>query len=90
MPLFLDLVRDASDRYITASIVAWEFARGKLRGDPLYRCDGLRRAAAFGRNAGRHRLRQWADAGDSRRGRKRGTGRGAGLPRGIRRRSSTA
>ena len=35
--LFLDLIRDASDRYITASIVAWEFARGKLRGDPLYR-----------------------------------------------------
>lgn len=35
--LFLDLVRGASDRYITASIVAWEFARGKLRGDPLYR-----------------------------------------------------
>ena len=35
--LFLDLVRDASDRYITASIAAWEFARGKLRGDPLYR-----------------------------------------------------
>ena len=35
--VFLDLVRDASDRYITASITAWEFARGKLRGDPLYR-----------------------------------------------------
>jgi SAM-dependent methyltransferase len=35
--LFVDLVRDASDRYITASIIAWEFARGKLRGDPLYR-----------------------------------------------------
>lgn len=35
--LFLDLVRAASDRYITASITAWEFARGKLRGDPLYR-----------------------------------------------------
>jgi SAM-dependent methyltransferase len=35
--LFLDLVREASDRYITASITAWEFARGKLRGDPLYR-----------------------------------------------------
>jgi SAM-dependent methyltransferase len=34
---FLDLVRHASDRYITASITAWEFARGKLRGDPLYR-----------------------------------------------------
>ena len=42
--LFLDLVRDASDRYMTASILAWEFARGKLRGDPLYRstvCGGL-------------------------------------------------
>src|SRR2546426_3385130 len=41
---FLDLVRDASDRYITASITAWEIARGKLRGDPLYRatvCNGL-------------------------------------------------
>ncbi len=35
--LFVDLVRDASDRYITASIIAWEFARGRLRGDPLYR-----------------------------------------------------
>jgi len=42
--LFLDLVRDTSDRYMTASILAWEFARGKLRGDPLYRstvCGGL-------------------------------------------------
>jgi SAM-dependent methyltransferase len=42
--MFLDLVRDASDRYITASIAAWEFARGKLRGDPVYRatvCDAL-------------------------------------------------
>jgi uncharacterized protein (DUF2062 family) len=35
--MFIDLVRRASDRYITASITAWEFARGKLRGDPLYR-----------------------------------------------------
>jgi uncharacterized protein (DUF2062 family)/SAM-dependent methyltransferase len=34
---FLDLVRAASDRYVTASITAWEFARGKLRGDPIYR-----------------------------------------------------
>ena len=34
---FLDLVRSASDRYVTSSITAWEFARGKLRGDPLYR-----------------------------------------------------
>ena len=42
--MFLNLVRDASDRYITASIAAWEFARGKLRGDPVYRatvCDAL-------------------------------------------------
>jgi SAM-dependent methyltransferase len=41
---FLDLVRTASDRYVTTSIAAWEFARGKLRGDPIYRatvCDGL-------------------------------------------------
>jgi len=42
--LFLDLVRNASDRYVGSSITAWEFARGKLRGDPLYRatvCDAL-------------------------------------------------
>ena len=31
------LARDASDRYMRTSITAWEFARGKLRGDPLYR-----------------------------------------------------
>ena len=35
-PAFFDLVRAASDRYLTVSITAWEFARGKLRGDPLY------------------------------------------------------
>jgi len=34
---FMELVRRASDRYIGSSITAWEFARGKLRGDPLYR-----------------------------------------------------
>jgi uncharacterized protein (DUF2062 family)/SAM-dependent methyltransferase len=34
---FLDLVRRAADRFVTSSITAWEFARGKLRGDPLYR-----------------------------------------------------
>src|SRR6185295_18392293 len=34
---FLDLVREASDRYTLTSITAWEFARGKLRRDPLYR-----------------------------------------------------
>jgi SAM-dependent methyltransferase len=41
---FLDLVREASDRYALSSITAWEFARGKLRRDPLYRatlCGGL-------------------------------------------------
>src|SRR5262245_11136684 len=41
---FQSLVREASDRYITTSITAWEFARGKLRFDPIYRatlCDGL-------------------------------------------------
>jgi len=35
--VFHELVHDASDRYTAASITAWEFARGKLRGDPLYR-----------------------------------------------------
>ena len=34
---FVDLVRRASDRYVGKSVVAWEFARGKLRGDPIYR-----------------------------------------------------
>lgn len=36
-PLFASLVRRASDRFVAGSITAWEFARGKLRGDPLYR-----------------------------------------------------
>jgi len=36
-PFFADLVRRASERFVTSSIVAWEFARGKLAGDPLYR-----------------------------------------------------
>ena len=34
---YTDLVRRASDRFVTSSITAWEFARGKLRGDPIYR-----------------------------------------------------
>lgn len=41
---FLELVRATADRYITSSITAWEFARGKLRGDVLYRvtvCGGV-------------------------------------------------
>ena len=36
-PFFDRLARAAADRYATTSITAWEFARGKLRGDPLYR-----------------------------------------------------
>ncbi len=41
---FAELVRLASDRYINVGIVAWEFARAKLRADPIYRacvCGGL-------------------------------------------------
>jgi uncharacterized protein (DUF2062 family) len=34
---FGPLARRAADRYVAGSIAAWEFARGKLRGDPLYR-----------------------------------------------------
>jgi uncharacterized protein (DUF2062 family)/SAM-dependent methyltransferase len=34
---FVELVRRASDRYVGTSITAWEFARGKLWNDPLYR-----------------------------------------------------
>src|SRR5262249_51540267 len=34
---FVELVRRASDRYVGTSITAWEFARGKLRMDPIYR-----------------------------------------------------
>lgn len=34
---FDTLAQGASDRYMRTSITAWEFARGKLRGDPLYR-----------------------------------------------------
>jgi uncharacterized protein (DUF2062 family) len=41
---FAELVRRASERYVESSITAWEFARGKLRFDPIYRalvCGGL-------------------------------------------------
>ena len=34
---FAELVRRAADRYAGASIAAWEFARGKLGSDPIYR-----------------------------------------------------
>ena len=36
-PAFAALIQRASDRYVATSITAWEFARGKLRGDPVYR-----------------------------------------------------
>ena len=36
-PGFAALIARASDRYVATSITAWEFARGKLRGDPAYR-----------------------------------------------------
>jgi uncharacterized protein (DUF2062 family) len=36
-PAFASLIERASDRYVTTSITAWEFARVKLRGDPVYR-----------------------------------------------------
>jgi uncharacterized protein (DUF2062 family)/trans-aconitate methyltransferase len=36
-PWFVALAARAADRYVSTSITAWEFARGKLRGDPLYR-----------------------------------------------------
>lgn len=35
-PFFQLLVRRASDRFLDSGIVAWEFARGKLSGDPVY------------------------------------------------------
>jgi SAM-dependent methyltransferase len=36
-PEFKSLADRAADRYVSTSITAWEFARGKLKGDPLYR-----------------------------------------------------
>lgn len=36
-PEFADLARRASDRYLRTGIAGWEFARGKMLGDPLYR-----------------------------------------------------
>lgn len=35
-PFFQLLLRRASDRYLDSGITAWEFARGKLSGDPVY------------------------------------------------------
>jgi uncharacterized protein (DUF2062 family) len=36
-PFFDRLARRAADRYLDTSIAAWEFARAKLRTDPVYR-----------------------------------------------------
>jgi uncharacterized protein (DUF2062 family)/SAM-dependent methyltransferase len=36
-PVLALLWRRASDPYIAAGVTPWEFARGKLRGDPVYR-----------------------------------------------------
>jgi uncharacterized protein (DUF2062 family) len=36
-PGFSRLSADAADRYLGTSLTAWEFARAKLRGDPVYR-----------------------------------------------------
>ena len=36
-PAFTRLVREAGDRYLGSSVTAWEFARAKLQGDPVYR-----------------------------------------------------
>ena len=36
-PMLRRLVRRTSDRYLGGSVTAWEFARGKLRMDPVYR-----------------------------------------------------
>lgn len=34
---FFRIWRRASDRYLQGGLTSWEFARGKLRGDPIYR-----------------------------------------------------
>jgi uncharacterized protein (DUF2062 family) len=42
-----DLIRQTSDRYLHTSLTAWEFARGRLRTDSVYRtaaCAGLLRS----------------------------------------------
>jgi uncharacterized protein (DUF2062 family)/SAM-dependent methyltransferase len=36
-PDFMRLTAAAADRYLGTSVTAWEFARAKLRGDPVYR-----------------------------------------------------
>jgi SAM-dependent methyltransferase len=36
--MFDHLAKKAAQRYRSCGITAWQFARGKLRGDPVYRC----------------------------------------------------
>ncbi len=36
-PFFRQLTRRAADRFLQSGITPWEFARGKLTGDPVYR-----------------------------------------------------
>jgi uncharacterized protein (DUF2062 family)/SAM-dependent methyltransferase len=36
-PVFATLIQRASAPYVSTSVTAWEFARGKLRSDPMYR-----------------------------------------------------
>jgi len=36
-PVFASLIQRAAAPYVSASVTAWEFARGKLRSDPIYR-----------------------------------------------------
>ena len=41
---FFDIAQRAADRYVGTSLTAWEFARGKVRFDPIYKAllaDGL-------------------------------------------------
>ncbi len=43
-PFFVALVERASDRYLGRSLLAWEYGRGKLFRDPIYKtlvCDGV-------------------------------------------------
>jgi uncharacterized protein (DUF2062 family)/SAM-dependent methyltransferase len=63
---FATVVRLAADRYIDAGVTAWEFARGKLRGDPIYRalvCDDLLARPLSGPAVPGHDERRAAPAG---------------------------
>ena len=61
-PGFTRLTAAAADRYLGTSLTAWEFARAKLRGDPVYRAVLASRLAARVGRAGRRRVRAGAAA----------------------------